>query len=176
MRELQAKTGWKLNPNRFPITLEPGGDAVIRVELAQLIYDELVYTPVTLTKTDITGTKTVPGAQIEVRNEQGEMIYRATTDANGEIPDIPVTPGTYAFREILAPSGYALNEAETRFTVDEQGNVTGNTMLRDDYTRVQLRKQDENGVPLSRSGICAGHGNRNAPDDRRVGWKRVGDV
>ena len=149
VRELQAKTGWKLNPNRFPITLEPDGDAVIRVELAQPIYDELVYTPVTLTKTDITGAKTVPGAQIEVRNEQGEMIYRATTDANGEIPDIPVTPGTYAFREILAPSGYALNEAETRFTVDEQGNVTGNTMLRDDYTRVQLRKQDENGVPLS---------------------------
>ena len=149
VRELQAKTGWKLNPNRFPITLEPGGDAVIRVELAQPIYDELVYTPVTLTKTDITGAKTVPGAQIEVRNEQGEMIYRATTDANGEIPDIPVTPGTYAFREILAPSGYALNEAETRFTVDEQGNVTGNTMLRDDYTRVQLRKQDENGAPLS---------------------------
>ncbi len=149
VRELQAKTGWKLNPNRFPITLEPGGDAVIRVELAQPIYDDLVYTPVTLTKTDITGAKTVPGAQIEVRNEQGEMIYRATTDANGEIPDIPVTPGTYTFREILAPSGYALNEAETRFTVDEQGNVTGNTMLRDDYTRVQLRKQDENGAPLS---------------------------
>ena len=149
VRELQAKTGWKLNPNRFPITLEPGGDAVIRVELAQPIYDDLVYTPVTLTKTDITGAKTVPGAQIEVRNEQGEMIYRATTDANGEIPDIPVTPGTYAFREILAPSGYALNEAETRFTVDDRGNVTGNTMLRDDYTRVQLRKQDENGVPLS---------------------------
>ena len=149
VRELQAKTGWKLNPNRFPITLEPGGDAVIRVELAQPIYDELVYTPVTLTKTDITGAKTVPDAQIEVRNEQGEIIYRATTDTNGEIPDIPVTPGIYAFREILAPSGYALNEAETRFTVDEQGNVTGNTMLRDDYTRVQLRKQDENGVPLS---------------------------
>lgn len=149
VRELQAKTGWKINPNRFPITLEPGSDAVIRVELAQPIYDELVYTPVTLTKTDITGAKTVPGAQIEVRNEQGEMIYRAMTDANGEIPDIPVTPGTYAFREILAPSGYALNEAKTRFTVDEQGNVTGNTMLRDDYTRVQLRKQDENGVPLS---------------------------
>lgn len=149
VRELQVKTGWKLNPNRFPITLEPGSDAVIRVELAQPIYDELVYTPVTLTKTDITGAKTVPGAQIEVRNEQGEMIYRATTDANGEIPDIPVTPGTYTFREILAPSGYALNEAETRFTVDEQGNVTGNTMLRDDYTRVQLRKQDENGAPLS---------------------------
>lgn len=149
VRELQAKTGWKLNPNRFPITLEPGSDAVIHVELAQPIYDELVYTPVTLTKTDITGAKTVPGAQIEVRNEQGEMIYRATTDANGEIPDIPVTPGTYAFREILAPSGYALNEAETRFAVDEQGNVTGNTMLRDDYTRVQFCKQDENGVPLS---------------------------
>ena len=149
VRELQAKTGWKLNPNRFPITLEPGGDAVIRVELAQPIYDELVYTPVTLTKTDITGAKTVPGAQIEVRNEQGEMIYRATTDANGEIPDIPVTPGTYTFREILAPSGYALNEAETRFTVNAQGNITGNTMLRNDYTRVQLRKQDENGVPLS---------------------------
>ena len=39
VRELQAKTGWKLNPNHFPITLEPGGDAVIRVELALPISD-----------------------------------------------------------------------------------------------------------------------------------------
>lgn len=130
----------------------------------------------TLTKTDITGAKTVPGAKIEVRNEQGEMIYRATTDANGEIPDIPVTPGTYAFREILAPSGYALNEAETRFTVDEQGNVTGNTMLRDDYTRVQLPQAGRKRRAAFRRRVCAGHGNRYAPDDRRFGRKRLGDV
>ena len=85
------------------------------------------------------------------------------TDANGEIPDIPVTPGTYTFREILAPSGYALNEAETRFTVDEQGNVTGNTMLRDNYTRVQLRN-----IPLKTVGFVY--------DREKQEWKAVEGV
>ena len=35
------------------------------------------------------------------------------------------------------------------FTVDESGNVTGDTTIRDDYTRVTLLKQDENGKPLA---------------------------
>ena len=73
---------------------------------------------------------------IEVSNAQGEVIYRAYTDQNGQIPDIPVVPGKYTFREILAPSGYALNEAIMTFTVDSDGGITGDTAIRDDYTRI----------------------------------------
>lgn len=151
VKELSAPDGWTLNPAKFAVTLEPkvqsGG--VIRVSLPEIVHDELLYTRVTLTKTDITGQKTLPGATIEVKDEQGKVIYRETTDANGQIPQIPVTPGTYTFKEVYAPDGYALNEAEMRFTVDADGNVTGDTTIRDDYTRFSLRKVDESGKPLS---------------------------
>ena len=151
VKELSAPDGWTLNPAKFAVTLEPevqsGG--VICVSLPEPVHDELIYTRVTLTKTDITGQKTLPGATIEVKDEQGKVIYRETTDANGQIPQIPVMPGTYTFKEVYAPDGYALNEAEMRFTVDADGNVTGDTTIRDDYTRFSLHKVDENGKPLA---------------------------
>ena len=151
VKELSAPDGWTLNPAKFAVTLEPEAQSggVIRVSLPESVHDELVYTRVTLTKTDITGQKTLPGATIEVKDEQGKVIYRETTDANGQIPQIPVTSGAYTFKEVYAPDGYALNEAEMRFTVDADGNVTGDTTIRDDYTRFSLRKADENGKPLA---------------------------
>ena len=151
VKELSAPDGWKLNPAKFAVTLEPQAQSggVIRVSLPEIVHDELIYTRVTLTKTDITGQKTLPGATIEVKDEQGNVMYRETTDANGQIPQIPVTPGTYTFKEVYAPDGYALNEAEMRFTVDADGNVTGDTTIRDDYTRFSLRKVDESGKPLA---------------------------
>ncbi len=152
VRELSAPDGWKLSAERYPVTLDPAMKAedahVIRAALSEPILNELVYSTVTLTKTDITGEETLPGAQIEVRNEDGEVIYRAYTDENGEIPDIPVTPGRYTFREIYAPEGYALNETEMQFEVDADGNITGDMTIRDDFTRVQLVKLDENDQPL----------------------------
>ena len=151
VKELSAPDGWTLNPAKFAVTLEPKAQSggVIRVSLPEPVHDELIYTRVTLTKTDITGQKTLPGATIEVKDEQGKVIYRETTDANGQIPQIPVAPGTYTFKEVYAPDGYALNEAEMRFTVDADGNVTGDTTIRDDYTRFSLRKVDESGKPLA---------------------------
>lgn len=151
IQELLAPAGWKLNPAAFPVTLDSSvqENGVIRVRLSETIHDELIYTEVTLTKTDITGAKPLPGAEIEVKNDQGEVIYRAVTDENGQIPRIPVTPGRYTFHEVLAPDGYALSEAERSFTVDESGDVIGDTVLQDDYTRVTLLKQNENGLPLA---------------------------
>lgn len=151
VKELSAPDGWTLNPAKFAVTLEPQAQSggVIRVSLPEPVHDELIYTRVTLTKTDITGQKTLPGATIEVKDEQGKVIYRETTDANGQIPQIPVTPGTYTFKEVYAPDGYALNEAEMRFTIDADGNVTGDTTIHDDYTRFSLHKVDESGKPLS---------------------------
>ena len=151
IRELAAPEGWKLNAERFEITLDPAAavNGVVSVALPDAVHNELIYTSATLTKTDITGGQALPGALIEVRDEAGEIVYRAYTDANGQIPEILVVPGTYTFRETLAPSGYALSEAEMSFTVHTDGSVTGDTVIRDDYTRFSLRKQDENGNPLA---------------------------
>ena len=150
VKELQAPEGWKLSAGTFPVSILPEKaqeDAVIRAGLT--VHNEMICTPVTITKTDITGSAPVPGALIEVRNSRDEIIYRARTDENGELPDILLMPGQYAFREVLAPDGYALNEAVCIFVVDAQGQVSGDTEIRDDWTRFSLRKTDTGGRALA---------------------------
>ena len=152
LRELSGPKGWKLSDEHIPVSLtaeqlSPGATA-IAIALEEPVHNELVYFHVTLTKTDITGQETVPGALIEVADAAGAVIYRAYTDAQGKIPEIPVVPGTYTFREVLAPDGYLLNAAEMQFTVAEDGSVTGSTTLRDDFNRLMLHKVDTAGNPL----------------------------
>lgn len=156
IRELYAPDGWKISAEQFPITHSPeqAEDNVIRVLLTEPIRNELIRTQVTLTKTDITSEKALPGAVIEVYNEAGECIYRDTTDEHGEIAAIPVTPGQYTFREVYVPSGYSLNEAVMHFTVSEDGTVTGDTAIRDDFSRFSIQKTDESGKPLAGVVFC----------------------
>ena len=92
----------------------------------------------TITKTDITGAKKLPGALIEVYDADGNTIYREYTNEKGEIPNIPVVPGTYTFKETYAPSGYALNVAAKTFTVTADGKVTGDTVIRDELNKIML--------------------------------------
>ena len=153
IKELSVPDGWLLGAQTYPVTLTPdhkaSGENVITVYLDQPILNRLMYTPVTLTKTDITGAEKLPGALIEVYDVEGNIIYREYTDANGEIPDIPVVPGTYTFKETYAPSGYALNTAIKTFTVTADGQVHGDTVIRDEVNRVTLKKIRQNGEALA---------------------------
>jgi len=153
IRELSAPDGWKITADRFDLSITPNRKAadenVLRVLMVDAIHNELIHTKVTLTKTDITGEKTLPGAIIEVYNESGKIIYRDTTDEMGRIANIPVTPGRYTFREVYAPDGYSLNDVTMSFTVSADGVVTGDTTIRDDYTRFSIEKLDEADEPLA---------------------------
>lgn len=153
IKELSVPDGWLLSAQTYPVTLTPdhkaSGENAITVYLDQPILNRLIYTPVTLTKTDITGAEKLPGALIEVYDAEGNIIYREYTDANGEIPDIPVVPGTYTFKETYAPSGYALNTAIKTFTVTADGQVHGDTVIRDEVNRVTLKKIRQNGEALA---------------------------
>ena len=153
IKELSVPDGWLLSAQTYPVTLTPdhkaSGENVITVYLDQPILNRLIYTPVTLTKTDITGAEKLPGALIEVYDAEGNIIYREYTDANGEISNIPVVPGTYTFKETYAPSGYALNTAIKTFTVTADGQVHGDTVIRDEVNRVTLKKIRQNGEALA---------------------------
>ena len=153
IKELSVPDGWLLGAQTYPVTLTPdhkaSGENVITVYLDQPILNRLMYTPVTLTKTDITGAEKLPGALIEVYDVEGNLIYREYTDANGEISDIPIVPGTYTFKETYAPSGYALNTAIKTFTVTADGQVHGDTVIRDEVNRVTLKKIRQNGEALA---------------------------
>ncbi len=153
IRELAAPDGWKITAERFDLSITPDRKAadenVLRVLMVDAIHNELIHTKVTLTKTDITGAKTLPGAVIEVYNADGKIIYRDTTDEMGRIANIPVTPGRYTFREVYAPDGYSLNDVTMGFTVSADGVVTGDTTIRDDFTRFSIEKLDEADEPLA---------------------------
>ncbi len=152
IKELSVPDGWLLSEEQYPVTLTSENKAsdanVITVALDEPILNHLIYTPVTLTKTDISGAEKLAGALIEVNDGNGNTIYREYTDENGEIPDIPVVPGTYTFKETYAPEGYALNVAEKTFVVTEDGKVIGETEIRDEVNRIMLKKVKENGDPL----------------------------
>lgn len=152
VKEISVPKGWLLSAEKYPVKLTSANkttsENVITVYLESPILNHLIYTPVTITKTDITGAEKLPGALIEVYDADGNTIYREYTNSKGEIPNIPVVPGTYTFKETYAPSGYALNVAIKTFTVTADGKVTGDTVIRDDLNRVELKKTADNGEPL----------------------------
>lgn len=152
VKEISVPQGWLLSTERYPVKLTSANKAanenVITVYLEDPILNHLIYTPVTITKTDITGAEKLPGALIEVYDADGNTIYREYTNSKGEIPNIPVVPGTYTFKETYAPSGYALNVAIKTFTVTADGKVTGDTEIRDELNKVMLKKTKDNGEPL----------------------------
>ena len=152
VKEISVPQGWLLSAEKYPVKLTSANKAasenVITVYLEDPILNHLIYTPVTITKTDITGAEKLPGALIEVYDADGNTIYREYTNSKGEIPNIPVVPGTYTFKETYAPSGYALNVAIKTFTVTADGKVTGDTVIRDELNKVELKKVKDNGEPL----------------------------
>ena len=152
LKEISVPDGWLLSRDKYPVKLTAANKAAnentIVVTLAEPILNRLIYTPVTINKTDITGAERLPGALVEVFDKDGKTIYREYTDENGELPDIPVIPGTYTFRETYAPSGYALNVATKSFTVTAAGKVTGETEIRDDFNKVMLKKTTADGAVL----------------------------
>ena len=152
LKEISVPKGWLLSAEKYPVKLTSANKAanenVITVYLEDPILNHLIYTPVTITKKDITGAEKLPGALIEVYDADGNTIYREYTNSKGEIPNIPVVPGTYTFKETYAPSGYALNVAIKTFTVSADGKVTGDTEIRDELNKVELKKTKDNGEPL----------------------------
>lgn len=152
LKELAVPDGWKIRTEKFPVKLtsanKASGENTIVVKLSEPVLNELIYIPITITKTDITGAEKLPGALIEVFDADRNLIYKEYTNEKGEIPDIPVVPGNYTFKETYAPEGYALNVVIKDFTVTKDGKVLGDTVIKDEVNRVYLMKTRENGDPL----------------------------
>lgn len=127
-------------------TINESGKIVIEVSDAPIV-NYLVTYPVTITKSDLTDGTPLAGAIIEIHNEQGETIYRGVTDENGEMDEIELTPGTYTFTEISAPAGYEKSEETITFTLSEDGEITGETEMKDKRIPEEPEKPGNPDVP-----------------------------
>ncbi|MBR3404821.1 MAG: LPXTG cell wall anchor domain-containing protein, partial [Firmicutes bacterium] len=127
-------------------TINESGKIVIEVSDAPIVNYLITY-PVTITKSDLTDGTPLAGAIIEIHNEKGETIYRGVTDENGEMDEIELTPGTYTFTEISAPAGYEKSEEIITFTLSEDGEITGETEMKDKRIPEEPEKPGNPDVP-----------------------------
>lgn len=99
-------------------------------------------THVEVSKTDITGDKELPGAQMEILDESGKAIVQWTsTEKPFKLVGVLKAGGTYTLRESAAPDGYAY-AADIKFTVSKDGSID-RVVMRDETTKVKIAKTDK---------------------------------
>ena len=105
-------------------------------------------TRVSISKYDITGEKEIPGAKLEVRDKNDNVLDSWTSTGKAhEIVGVLVAGQTYVLHESVPADGYVVaNDVE--FTVNPDGTVTVVAMY-DDTTKVEINKVTEDDKPLS---------------------------
>ena len=105
-------------------------------------------TKVSISKYDITGEKEIAGAQLEVRDMDGNVLDSWTSETKAHlIEGVLVAGQTYVLHEAIPADGYVV-ASDVEFTVTPDGNVTEVKMY-DDTTKVEINKLTEEKKPLS---------------------------
>ena len=125
-KETKALEGYYLNDTVYQFTVTASGSVEGDREIPN-------YQPgtVIISKEDVTTAEELPGAQIEITDKNGNKIFEGISDEHGKVYFEAPAPGTYYFREVVAPDGYELNETIFSFTVFEDGSIVGDCTIQD---------------------------------------------
>lgn len=124
-KEVSAPEGYYLNSQVYQFTVKGktvDGDTVI---------PNYKKGTAVISKVDVTTAEELPGAQIEVTDKDGNLIYSGVSDEHGKVYFEAPAPGEYHFREVAAPEGYERNETIFSFTVFEDGSIIGDCTITD---------------------------------------------
>ena len=153
LHEVSAPDGYVLAED-IQFTVSTDGS----VDLVNMVDDT---TKVSITKTDITGDKEIPGASMKLFDEDGNLIDEwVSTDTAHEIIGKLIAGKKYILHEESAPDGYVV-AADIEFTVSETGEIDVITM-KDDTTKVRISKKDittQNELPGATLQIIDENGN-----------------
>ena len=75
---------------------------------------------VSISKTDITGEKEIPGATLNLKGDNNTNLTWVSTS---ESHKVTLKPGYYKLTETVAPKGYILSKETIEFKLDENGNI-----------------------------------------------------
>lgn len=137
LKEITAPDGY-LVAEEINFNVSKDGKATVNGEEKGTIVMKDDYTKVNISKKDITGDKEIPGASLELRDSDGNLIDKWISDGTPhEINKL--TPGEYTLHEEGAPDGYAYSEDVT-FEVTETSEIQTVTM-KDNALEVTLSKK-----------------------------------
>lgn len=98
-------------------------------------------TSVTIYKIDEKSGDPLAGAKFEIRSGN-TIIATETTDKDGKITLTKIPAGTYSFKEVEAPNGYAIDKTNHQFTIAPDGKVSGTTHVSNAKISVSFYKRD----------------------------------
>lgn len=135
LREIKTASGYILSREEWPVLI--GRET-------ETVYFELTneQNEVKLKKMDATTETPILGTSILIESLDGHVSMLCTTDENGEITLRGLPAGSYIWAEQTPSDGYALNKDIFEFTMDEYGQVSGTTEMKNYPTGLQITKRD----------------------------------
>lgn len=130
LTETQAPNGYVLSTESIVFTVNEDGSVTVKDKNMK---DSVVVmtnerTKVTISKQDITTKEELEGATLRLTNQDGILVEEwLSTKEPHIIEGLPT--GVYTLTEITSPDGYSLNEESITFTINEDGTVTGDTVM-----------------------------------------------
>ena len=117
LTETIAPTGYELSTKTITFEVKENGTTTkVVMENKPIVVD------VEFSKIDVTTSKELPGATLEVRDSNGKLIELwVSTDKPHYIS---LAPGKYTLTEIVAPEGYDLSTKTVEFEVKVNGTTT----------------------------------------------------
>ena len=114
--EVEAPNGYKVAAKKKVVV-----NSTNKTFKITMVDEKIKSTKVKISKTDVTGSKEVPGATLVVKDASGSVVEKWVS--TNETHYVTVDPGVYTLTETIAPKGYKLSTTTITFKVDEDLNL-----------------------------------------------------
>lgn len=141
VKELYAPDGFVTTGEEQEFVFEYQGDKEVEASYEFVFEDEP--TTVELSKTDLTTGEELPGARLQLTDENGAVVEEWTSTKEPHIIKELVVGKSYTLTENKPADGYATAESIT-FTVENTAEIQKQVM-EDDVTKVKISKTDITG-------------------------------
>ncbi len=126
LTETIAPEGYILSTETITFEVKNDG-SVTKVVMKNYLEDKPI--PVIISKQDITTGEELPGAHLEIKDEEGNVVVAWISGNEPFIIEEGLEPGKYTLTETIAPEGYELSKEVVEFVVKEDGTVDGDIIM-----------------------------------------------
>lgn len=99
-------------------------------EIKEILWNQPIVSNYELTKQDTITKQALPGCEVVIKNENGEVVFKGKTDENGKIKT-KLRYGKYILEETIAPKGYVKATKTLEINVTEDGATIEQVLYND---------------------------------------------